>query len=195
MPMVINYLRIQADLERAKEILTAIAEKKQGLGSMDFNAITPEPAWVYQGAVDHAARKEFGPENCWDLWRRKNWNTLYNAAVPKSRARSYGGGNLICFETRDTPVEMLIRKLSLIYPDVYVDYLWGSEDVDQGGGAVQYKAGERMVSILPKPGTRLAYEIAFDVLGTTPIEHGLELDEKMDNYTLKGGLNHERSKH
>lgn len=119
MPMVINYLRIQADLERAKEILTAIAEKKQGLGSMDFNAITPEPAWVYQGAVDHAARKEFGPENCWDLWRRKNWNTLYNAAVPKSRARSYGGGNLICFETRDTPIEMLIRKLSLIYPDVY----------------------------------------------------------------------------
>lgn len=195
MSKVFNYLRIQGEDNLVQEILTAIADKAAGVGSIDFNAITPEPAWVYRGSVDRESYREHGRENCWNVWRMENWNSLYNSLDPERSVRNYGGRNTIVFYTQHDPVPMLMKKLSMIFPDVYIDYLWGSEDVDQGGGAIQYKAGEETVKLLPESGTRLAYEIAFDALHTTPMEHGLVLDEVTGTYELKGGLNYERCEH
>ena len=183
---VINYLRVQGPPPRVAEILSAIAVKKVGVGSMDFNAITPMPAWVYTDALDSDTCRTQGHDNCWLDWCRANWRIEWNAMEGEENAAQYDGGDMIRFITKDSDVRYLMEQLSRIYQDVYIDYLWAAEDIDRGAGTLQFRAGRKMVSYLPAPGSKAAYELAFNILHTTPEDHGLLYDEKHGTYGLKG---------
>ena len=186
MPMVTNILRVQGSMAEAADILASIADAEAGRGSIDFRRITPMPDWVYQGELDSKTLNEQG-ENSWLDWCRDNWKIEWNAVDPCMSAALYDGGDMIRFETKDKDVRYLMEKLSRIYGGVYFDYLWANEDVDRGAGACQFKGGLEMVSYTPTPGSKAAYELAFDILHTAPEDHGLIYDDTAGNYVLRGG--------
>ena len=195
MPNVFNYLRIQAGPEVYSAAFAAIADDHAGPGSIDFNKITPMPAWVYRGELDSATLAARGKENCWRDWSLQNWGSEWNAMEPEACASAYDGGPGIYFITKSGDVRMLVDHLSRMYPEVYFDYLWANQDIDKGAGALQYLDGVLTFSYLPEPGTKAAYDLAFDVLHANPAEYGMALDPMSGNYVWKGGERHGRRAH
>ena len=68
MARIINVLRIQGPPERVMEVWERIKDPHAGLGSVDFNAITPMPEWVDRGVLDRDTEEKNSPENCWLQW-------------------------------------------------------------------------------------------------------------------------------
>lgn len=81
----------------------------------------------------------------------------------------------------------LIRKLSLIFKDAYLDYLWASEDVGSNVGAVQYRDGQALIEFVPTPGTRAAVEKSLDILGVKASDFGLRYNPATDSYEYSRG--------
>ena len=84
----------------------------------------------------------------------------------------------------------LVRKLSLVFKDLYLDYLWASEDVGSNVGAVQYKDGAALIEFIPTPATRAAIEKSLDILGARAADYGLVYNPASNNYEYKGGDRH-----
>ena len=81
----------------------------------------------------------------------------------------------------------LIRKLSLVFKDLNIDYLWASEDIGVNMGSVQYRDGEALIEFIPTPGTRAAIERSLDILGARAADYGLIYDPSAGNYVYRGG--------
>ena len=190
MPTVKNILNIQGSQAQTAAILDFIADKRCGRGSIDFNRITPMPPWVYRQPTNLALLEKYGEENCARGWCLANWRTPQNAIRPEKSAREYDGGSAIRFDTEDREVRELIRKLSLIFKDVHLDYLWASEDVGSNVGAAQYRDGEAIIEFIPTPETRAAVEKALDILGGRAADYGLTFDPATGNYEYRGGKSH-----
>lgn len=184
MASILNYLHIQASPEVCEEIFAAIADKDAGPGSIDFDTIAPMPAWLKRSDPYVADEQR--------EWCRQNWGCEMNALDPDRSANAYDGGPGIYFITKDADVRQLMCNLTKMYPDIYMDYVWAQHDVDKGAGALQFCSGEQTASYMPEPGTREAYELAFDILNATPGEYGLVFDPDLNNYTWKGGERHGR---
>lgn len=176
-----NYLRVQTQPDDVKRILHVIQSKDAGPGSIDFNAITPMPQWVYSKQLDHDTADARAQE-CWLAWRQEQWGTRWNAIDAAQSAKRYDGGDTIFFMTKETDVRDLMRKLSLMFPQAVFDYLWSDEDIGKAAGALQYTNGAVTFSYLPRQESRDAYELAFDVLHGTAQEYGLALDPHKDTY-------------
>ena len=195
MARIINVLRIQGPPERVMEVWERIKDPHAGLGSVDFNAITPMPEWVDRGVLDRDTEEKNSPENCWLQWSRDNWGCEWNALDPQESARLYDGGDCIRFFTEDVPVQELIRKLSRMEPDLYLDYLWACEDVDRGAAAVQFLDGNVTMIYVPTPGTGRAYQLAFDILQEAPEQYGYSVDAVTGEYVWRGGTAGGRAEH
>ena len=157
MPTIQNILHIQGGGAKAAALLDFIADRRYGRGSIDFHRITPMPPWVYRQPTNQELLRQYGEENCSRGWCQQNWGTAQNALRPERWAKRYDGGETIRFDTEDSDVRELIRKLSLVFKDLYLDYLWASEDVGSNVGLSSTKMGRPSSSSSPprQPGQRL----------------------------------------
>lgn len=190
MPTVRNILNVQGTKAQATALLNFIADRRYGRGSIDLGRITPMPPWVYRQPTNLALLEKYGEENCARGWCLANWGTPQNALRPKKSAKEYDGGTSIRFDTEDREVRELVRKLSLIFKDVHLDYLWASEDVGSNVGAAQYLDGEAIIEFIPTPETRAAVEKSLDILGGRAADYGLTFDPATGNYEYRGGKDH-----
>jgi len=190
MPTVRNILNVQGGGAKANALLDFIADRRYGRGSMDFNRITPMPPWVYRQPTNLALLEKYGETNCARGWCLENWGTSQNVLRLEKSAREYDGGPTIRFDTEDRDVRELIRKLSLVFKDLLLDYLWASEDVGSSVGAVQYQDGEAIIEFIPTPGTRAAVEKSLDILGGRAADYGLTFNPASGSYEYRGGKNH-----
>ena len=187
MPIVKNVLKVQGGGAVSAALFDFIADRRFGRGSIDFNRITPMPPWVYRQPTNMETLKKYGEENCSRGWCMKNWGIAQNALRPERSAKIYDGGNAIRFDTEDNDVRELIRKLSLIFRDNYLDYLWASEDVGSNIGVVQFRDGDAVMEFIPAPGTKLAIARSLDILGARAADYGLAYDPATGNYEYRGG--------
>ena len=190
MPAVRNILNVQGSKAQTAALLDFIADRRAGRGSIDFSRITPMPPWIYRQPTDLSLLERYGEENCARGWCLTHWGTPQNALHPEKSAREYDGGTTIRFDTEDQEVRELICKLSLIFKDLYLDYLWASKDVGSNVGAAQYRDREAIIEYIPTPGTRAAVEKALDILGGRAADYGLAFDPAAGNYVYKGGNGH-----
>ena len=191
MPTIRNILNVQGSKAQAAALLDFVSNQQFGWGSIDFNQVTPMPPWVYRLPTNLALLEKYGEENCARGWCLANWGTPQNVLNPEKSAREYDGGTSIHFDTEDREVRELVRKLSLIFKDIHLDYLWASEDVGSNVGATQYRDGETIIEYIPSPGTRAAVEKALDILGGRAADYGLTFDPATGNYEYKGGTGHD----
>lgn len=187
MPIIRNILNVQGGRAKSAALLAYIADSRYGRGSIDFNRITPMPPWVYRQPTNLELLEKYGEENCSRGWCLKNWGCAQNALHPEQTGQAYDGGSAIRFDTEDSDVRELIRKLSLIFPDSFLDYLWASEDIGSQVGAVQYRDGQALIEFLPTPGTRAAIEKSLDILGARASDYGLTYNPAIGNYEYQGG--------
>ena len=185
MPTVRNVLNVQGGTAKAIALLDFIADERCGRGSVDLNRITPMPPWVYRQPTNLALLDKYGEENCARGWCLAHWGTPQNALRPEVSAEEYDGGSTVCFDTEDRDVRELIRKLSLVFKDLCLDYLWASEDVGTDVGAVQYRDGEAGIEFIPTPGTRAAVEKSLDILGGRAADYGLTENSMKSYYTMQ----------
>ena len=191
MPTIRNILNVQGSKAQAAALLDFVSNQQFGWGSIDFNQVTPMPPWVYRQPTNLALLEKYGKGNCARGWCLANWGTPQNAIHPEKSAREYDGGTSIHFDTEDREVRELVRKLSLIFKDIHLDYLWASEDVGSNVGAAQYRDGEAIIEYIPTPGIRAAVEKALDILGGRADDYGLTFDPATGNYEYKGGTGHD----
>ena len=186
MPVVRNILHIQGGASQAAALLDFIADRRYGRGSIDLNRITPMPPWVYRQPTNMELLRKYGEENCSRGWCLKHWGVDQNVLHPEQSVRQYDGGPAIRFDTMDGDVRELIRKLSLVFKELYLDYLWASEDVGSLVGAAQYRDGEPLIEFIPTPGSRAAIEKALDILGGKASDYGLVYNPAAGNYEYRG---------
>lgn len=194
MPIVQNILHVQGGSAQAAALFDFIADRRYGRGSVDLSRITPMPPWVYRQPTNLDLLAKYGEENCSRGWCLQNWGVDQNTLRPQKSAREYDGGTSVRFQTADRDVRELIRKLSLVFKDLYLDYLWASEDVGSLVGAAQYRDGEALIEFIPAPGSRAAIEKALDILGAKASDFGLVYNPTLGSYEYKGGVANEREK-
>ena len=194
MPIVQNILHVQGGSAQAAALFDFIADRRYGRGSVDLGRITPMPPWVYRQPTNLDLLAKYGEENCSRGWCLQNWGVDQNTLRQQKSAREYDGGTSVRFQTADRDVRELIRKLSLVFKDLYLDYLWASEDVGSLVGAAQYRDGEALIEFIPAPGSRAAIEKALDILGAKASDFGLVYNPTLGSYEYKGGVANEREK-
>ncbi len=133
---VTNNLTINGTMEQVNEVKEFLKDEHEGLGSIDFNNITPMPKWIYSGDLSDKEIDKYGEENCWLNWCETNWGTKWNARNIGSNSE-----NIIGFNTAwASPVD-LIKKLSWIYPKLEFEISW--VDVMTGeAGTTLFQNGE-----------------------------------------------------
>ena len=186
MPIVHNILRVQGSSAKTAALFDFISDRRYGRGSLDLNKITPMPPWVYRKPTNLEILKKYKEENCQRGWCLRNWGIEKNILYPEESKKAYDGGSAISFKTPDSDIKELISKLSLIFKDVYIDYLWASEDIGSNVGAVQYKDGKALIEFIPAPGTRAAIEKSLDIIGARASDFGLIYDPSTGNYEYRG---------
>ena len=194
MPIVQNILHVQGGSAQAAALFDFIADRRYGRGSVDLSRITPMPPWVYRQPTNLDLLAKYGEENCSRGWCLQNWGVDQNTLRPQKSAGDYDGGTSVRFQTADRDVRELIRKLSLVFKDLYLDYLWASEDVGSLVGAAQYRDGEALIEFIPAPGSRAAIEKALDILGAKASDFGLVYNPTLGSYEYKGGVANERKR-
>ena len=175
-----NILNIQGSDGSVREALLQIMDEKLGVGSIDFNKITPMPRWA-----------KCGSEGMREQWCRENWTVPENAGGLEASVKGYDGGDTIEFDTVGGNVHDLMQKLSVMFPDspdLAFDYLWASEDVGKDGGMMQFTHGELTYEYIPEADSQEAYELAFDIFSTDAAEHGLVFDSGTGTYCHKSKL-------
>ena len=186
MPIVHSILNVQGSGAKSAALFDFIADRRYGRGSVDFNRITPMPSWVYRQPTNLALLEKYGEENCSRGWCLHHWGTPQNVLHPEKAVKEYDGGSAIRFETEDRDVRKLIRNLSLIFKETYLDYLWASVDLGSNVGAVQYQDGKALIEFIPTPGTRAAIEKSLDILGARAADYGLTFNPGSGNYEYGG---------
>ena len=177
-----NRLIINGSKEQVEEVKNFLKpkepthwENQEESVAMDFNNITPTPKWVYQGKLGIKEEQKYGKENCWYEWRCNNWGTKWNAF------RSSESGNIIEFETAWCGVPDLIRKLSIIFPNVEFEYFYADEDIGHNAGHFKFKDFEPFNYFIIS-GSKESYELAFELWGC---EDDYIWNEKNQEYEWK----------
>lgn len=181
---VTNRLTILGTKEEINEVLEFIKlenspeNKISGIGTIDFNKITPMPKWVFQGDLSSADEEKYGAENCWYEWSTENWGTKWNAySQPDDRNTE----NTIYFQTAWSGVPKLIEKLAWIFPNVTLEYAYADEDFGHNVASYTFKDTD-VSSFVPDGGSKSAYELAMSICGYEPYDVDMVYNEEIDNY-------------
>lgn len=173
-----NRLTIIGTKEQIQEVKEFIKVEKTeenqevyGIGTIDFNKITPMSKWVCRAnLIGEFEREKYGDENCWYKWSIKNWGTKWNAVSNPYRSESE---NVIFFTTAgDCPID-LIKKLSWIFPEVELEIAWADEDLGYNLGIIRFKDGEILESIIPEGGSLEAIKLYFEITQDSPEDYGM----------------------
>ncbi|HHQ5499613.1 TPA: hypothetical protein ACSREK_000647 [Clostridioides difficile] len=65
---ITNRLVIEGEEKEINEVLEFIKVDELGIGSIDFNKITPVPKWICQRNLGREGREKYGEENFWYKW-------------------------------------------------------------------------------------------------------------------------------
>lgn len=150
MPVIRNYLQIRGTAAEIAAVLRFIQTETAGIGSIDFDAIEPMPPWIYSGELSPEAEQRYGAENCWKQWCLAHWGCARNALFPEKSAEEYDGGDTILFFTEDCDVRNLMRKLSLVFKSLRLDYMWADEETGKNAGLISFHDGIATPKILPE---------------------------------------------
>ena len=181
---VTNRLTILGTKEEINEVLEFIKlenspeNKISGIGTIDFNKITPMPKWVFQGDLSSKEEKKYGSENCWYEWCVTNWGTKWNAY---SQLDDRNTENTIYFQTAWGGVPELIEKLAWIFPNVTIKYAYANEDFGHGVASYTFKDTD-ITSFVPDGGSKDAYELAMEIWDYEPKDINLVYKKEIDNY-------------
>ena len=181
----VNYLRVFGAPGAARALFGAIQDDTAGLGSVDLNRITPMPVWMREEPLSAGTVRRQGGENCWLDWRQANWGTRWNTLKAQASAAAYDGGDTILFYTQDAGVPVLMQHASRLCPDAALLYAWASRDVGMDCGAARYRDGEILAQICPRPASRQAYVLSFDILREPPEAFGLRYDPDAGTYVYE----------
>ena len=180
---VINRLKMSGNPERIIEALEFVKYNDYGIGTIDFNKITPMPKWVYDGKLlTKEIEKKYGAGNCWYQWCIKNWGTKWNSFLN----RLCEDDNAIIFFTADSGVPALMRKLAFIFPKVEFEYSYSSNVFGANVGKFKFKDTEVWFQLMPQF-TKEAYELSFELVNATPEECGFVFDKNINTYVPAGG--------
>lgn len=96
----------------------------------------------------------------WYEWAIANWGTKWNAyGQPDKRNNE----DTIWFETAWSNVEKLIQRASRRFPDVTFHYTYADEDTGSNTGDLEIVGGKTVKESRPANGSRMAYELAFEM--------------------------------
>ena len=176
---VTNIVHFQGDAERIASMRAAVQDDQYGLYGIDFSKIIPMPGNLYMGPIGPTERQLYGKNNWYD-WSRANWGTKWNAFRFADDPDSYSPSQ-IRFITANGAPHPVLQKLSEMYPDITMRHQWADDDVGMNCGERTYKGGEILDEYIPDYGRR-SVDYACEVMGTTPEDHGLELNEDGTEY-------------
>ncbi len=126
---VINRLKMSGNPERIIEALEFVKYNDYGIGTIDFNKITPMPKWVYDGKLlTKEIEKKYGAGNCWYQWCIKNWGTKWNSyhnSISDVEPSSF----TFEYQTAWSPPTPVLTKLFEMFPRLsftidYIDEGW-----------------------------------------------------------------------
>lgn len=182
---ITNRLTILGDEEQVNKVLDFIKveegsdadDGENGIGTIDFNKIIPMPDHIYKGDLSFEKQKESNGNNWYD-WSIENWGTKWNAYSYMLNEDD----NTLFFNTAWSGVPDLMEKLSSIFPDIKFEYAFADEDFGYNVASLELINGVMTNVCTPEDGSKEAYDLAFDVLGTTPEEMGMIYDKDKQNY-------------
>ena len=122
--------------------------------------------------------ENYGTANWYD-WRIRNWGTKWNAYDVEWGAYS------VLFQTAWSGVPEILEKLSERFPEVEMLYRWSDEDIGYNVGEFTMKDGHVIDLNIPNPGSKEAYDLAFEIHGVEPEEWGFYYDEKAKTYRYR----------
>ena len=92
----------------------------------------------------------------WYEWRIKNWGTKWPAG------EIVVNENSVEFDTAWSFPTQIVQRLSELFPDINISYLYADEDCGYNTGRGKFVAGKCETEEYPQGGSREAYEIYFD---------------------------------
>ena len=125
-------------------------------------------------------RAKYGKNN-WLDWSVANWGTKWSA-FRFDDDDHYSDGTITFVTVNNAPTPIM-QKLSEMYPDSTMRHQWADDNVGHNCGERVYKAGAVIEEFKPEPGVK-AVDHACKIMGTTPADHCLKLNEDGTEYTL-----------
>lgn len=202
---VTNRLWIIAPTKKREEEILTFLKGKENLEKddeveineevfIDFSAITPKPAWVFNGDVGPTERQIWGKNNWYD-WQSENWGTKWNAYSQYYADDTVGSEEIpmIEFQTAWSAPMAVIQKLPFIFPDCAFMHIWSDEDYGNNVGYAIYEIN-RDNAILEfhddsATGYSLAALLQYGDVTTEVIDEIMEdLDEDMSEEEIKDYL-------
>lgn len=92
----------------------------------------------------------------WYEWRIRNWGTKWPAG------EIVVNENSVEFDTAWSFPTPIVLRLSELFPDINISYLYADEDCGYNTGRGKFVAGKCETEEYPQGGSREAYEIYFD---------------------------------
>lgn len=179
---ITNRLKIVGTKEQITKVYDFLGGKE-----IDFNNITPKPLWVYNKDLvispTENSEAKYGEENCWYQWNLKNWGSKWGAYdIPDKRSTE----DTIYFTTAWASAVDLMQKVGWMFPDVILEYSWADEDLGYNVCKVRFKDTEILDTNVPKPGSKEAYALAFEIMQSAPEDYDMRYDENTGNYEYIG---------
>lgn len=181
---ITNIIKFSSDPQAIREMLRAIAydnpsEKNvpDGINTIDFNKIIPQPDDLYRGNLGSAEREKYGKNNWYD-WNVAHWGTKWNSYGYREYDQLE---NALKFDTAWSAPHPVIEKLSEMYPDIGIEHSWADEDIGCNCGKHIYMGGDRIDEYYPDYGKE-AIDFACEIKGYSPEDLDFTLNATGTDY-------------
>lgn len=182
---ITNKLTIIGTEDQVSQVLEFLKNDELGIGTIDFNKITPMPKWVYGSTpeimgITSKDEAKWGEDNTSLGWARRNWRTKWNAYEQPDKRN---GGNALYFKTAWNGVPGLIQKIAWIFPEVTIEYSFADEDYgSRNCGIYRFKENEVLEETHYLSSSKEAYELSFDLVNGGEIPEWYVFDEETNTY-------------
>ena len=176
---ITNIVHFKGNPKQTLALREAVQDDEYGMCGIDFEKIIPMPSGLFMGCIDSEVRARYGKNN-WLDWSIANWGTGRNAFRFNDDPEAYSD-NRIVFVTANHVPHPVLQKLSEMYPDITMRHQWADDNVGHNCGEHTYKGGQIIDEYIPDYGRR-AVDYACEVMGTTPADHCLKLNEEGTAY-------------
>lgn len=181
--LIQEYHHALADLERQKPELSPAEYAlsfRQCQGLYRKKRLADPMTWAL-GEQAYSNIQQFGSPT-WYEWCNRNWGTKWNAyGFPPLEKDS----DTVEFFTAWNSVPKIITLLSQRYPDQTITYRWADENIGYNVGEMTLKDGEVIDINVPESGSREAYEMAAEIMGTDLVDYNLCLTADGSNYEYR----------
>ncbi|MEC0234057.1 hypothetical protein P4H71_06895 [Paenibacillus kribbensis] len=187
---ITNRVKVIGTDEQIQELFEFIKNDTLGIGTIDFNKITPMPKWVYGNSPEIRGislddEMLWGAENTVLGWSRKHWGTKWNAyAQPNDR----NSKDTIFFETAWNGIPNLIQKLAWIFQKVEIEYSFADEDYGSSNcGFYRFEYDKINEKREYESRSEEAYELAFELVNNGEIPEWYIFNPETNTYECVEG--------